>query len=331
MPVTLLIPVYDDWTACATLIRELDRELSSRGRRAAVVLVDDGSSEPPLAPPAGGSITSVEILHLRHNLGHQRAIAIGLAFLENRGDSDVVVVMDGDGEDLPADVNRLLDALEAHPGHVVFAERRRRSEGLIFATLYHLYRALHRMLTGESVRVGNFSAMPREVLRRLVGVSDLWNNYSAAVFHARLPVTMVPTNRGTRYSGRSKMDFVAMVVHGLSAMSVYGDRIGVRLLFGAAAITGLAIAAALAFVSWEVAAGRPPAAWMLAMGGLVLLVLLFVMLASSLGFVFIILSGRGAAAFLPVRDAETYILGCERTSGESGRNEAEAPAARLSS
>jgi hypothetical protein len=312
MPVTILVPVYNDWPAVVTLIRELDRELALRGRTAAVVLVDDGSSELPdqdafTAGQRREALTSVEILHLRHNLGHQRAIAVGLAYLDAREETDAVIVMDGDGEDLPSDVNRLLDALAADPTRIVFAERRRRSEGLVFTALYHLYRGLHAALTGERVRVGNFSAVPRVLLRRLVAVSDLWNNYSAAVFHTRIPVTMVPTNRGRRYAGHSKMGFVSMVVHGLGAMSVYGDRIGVRLLFGASLITAAAVAGSLAFWAWQLWTGAPISPWSLGLAALVLLLLLFVMLASSLGFVFIILSGRGHAGFLPFRDFGPYV------------------------
>ena len=312
MTSTILVPIYNDWTASAILLDELDRELLARRRTAAVLFVDDGSSETlatarliGAAPRA--ALTAIDVLHLRHNLGHQRAIAVGLAYLEAQDASAVVVVMDGDGEDLPSDVTRLLDALERDPTRIVFAERRRRSEGLVFTALYHLYLALHLLLTGERVRVGNFSAIPKVLLRRLVGVSDLWNNYSAAVFHARIPVTMVPTNRGTRYTGQSKMTFVSMVVHGLSAMSVYGDRIGVRLLFGASLITAAAVLGSVGFWVWQIWSGMPVNPWSLGLAGLVLLLLLFVMLASSLGFVFIILAGRGQPGFLPFRDFGAYI------------------------
>lgn len=319
MRVAILIPIYNDWRASITLLAELDRELTARGRTASILFVDDGSSDSvdrdgvhQFVPTPG--LVSIEILHLRHNIGHQRAIAVGLAHLEAHGGVDAVVVMDGDGEDIPSDVNRLLDALEQTPGRIVFAERRRRSEGIVFSSLYHLYRGLHRALTGESVRVGNFSVVPAGLLRRLVAVSDLWNNYSAAVVHARMPVTMVPTNRGSRYAGRSKMSFVAMVVHGLSAMSVYGDRIGVRLLFGASVITALAVVGSMAFWTWQIWTGAPVSAWSLGLAGLVLLVLLFVMLASSLGFVFIILASRGQPGFLPFRDFGAYVSHVSRSA-----------------
>ena len=168
MTITVLTPVYNDWAALSALIAALDRELAHRDRAATLVIVDDGSPQDAhgLGPFDAAALTAIEIVHLRRNLGHQRAIAVGLAYLEAGHAPDVVVIMDADGEDRPEDVNRLLDALESEGSlRVVFAERTRRSEGRVFASLYWLYRLVHFLLTGERVRVGNFSAVPRGLLR----------------------------------------------------------------------------------------------------------------------------------------------------------------------
>ena len=101
---------------------------------------------------------------------------------------------------------------------------------LSFAVFYHLYRHLHRALTGVRVRVGNFSILPFAYLSTLVAMSELWNHYAAAVFRSKLAFRMIPIPRGTRIAGSSKMNFVALVSHGLSAISVFGDIVGVRLL-----------------------------------------------------------------------------------------------------
>ncbi len=138
--------------------------------------------------------------------------------------------MDGDGEDDPADVPRLLERLEREDrGRIVFAERTRRSESLVFRFFYGLYRGLHHLLTGQKVRVGNFSAIPRRRLSSLVVVSELWNHYAAAVIRSRQPYSTMPTRRAKRLRGRSTMNFVSLVTHGLSAISVQSDVVGVRL------------------------------------------------------------------------------------------------------
>ena len=272
--------------------------------------IDDGSTLEPTASETlitASALVTLEVLHLRRNLGHQRAIAVGLAYVEARGGADAVVVMDGDGEDRPEDVNRLLDALEADGGRrIVFAERTRRSEGVVFGLLYWAYRLIHQVLTGERVRVGNFSVIPAALLRTLVSVSDLWNHYAAAVFHARIPFITIPTDRSIRYAGHSQMNFVALVTHGLSAMSVFGDRIGVRLLLVASAIAASGLIAGVTFFGWWLATGGAISSWT-PFAAVTLVLLLFLTFASSLGFVFIILAGRGSGGFLPFREYVHYV------------------------
>ena len=177
------------------------------------------------------ALRRIDVLRLRRNLGHQRAIAVGLAYVEECLHADAVVVMDGDGEDDPADVPRLLERLDEE-GHatIVFAERARRSESLVLRVFYSLFKLLHLLLTGKGVRVGNFSAIPRRRLTSLVVVAEIWNHYAAAVFRSRQPYCMIPTFRARRLCGTSSMNFVSLVTHGLSAISVYSDVVGVRLL-----------------------------------------------------------------------------------------------------
>jgi polyisoprenyl-phosphate glycosyltransferase len=202
MKLVVLTPIYNDWTAVAALIAALNDTFASEQMCASILVVNDGSRTQPdlaLSSLTLPAIDEVDVLHLRRNLGHQRAIAIGLAYIEANTEHEAVVVMDGDGEDRPEDIPRLLRRLQTDPASpVVFAERTRRSEGIVFATLYWWYRIVHRLLTGERVRVGNFSIIPRAALRSLVSTSDLWNHYAAAVFHARIPFVTVPTTRGSR-------------------------------------------------------------------------------------------------------------------------------------
>lgn len=309
--IQIIVPVFNDWVASARLMRELDEELMRAGRTADVLLVDDASWEEGSAPSARADahphgIGAVRILRLRRNLGHQRAIAIALAFIEAVDAPDFVVIMDGDGEDRPSDVPRLLAAAERER-IIVFAERRRRSEGALFAALYHGYRVLHFILTGISVRVGNFSVVPRAQLSRLVAVSDLWNHFAAAVFKSRIPFTTIVTERGTRYAGRSQMNYALLAAHGLSAMAAFGDRIGVRLL-AAAATLGLIVAVALGLTVARVMARYPEMSVWIPLAIALVLLTLFQAFAVSLTFVFVILGRRDSATFLPLRDYRDFVL-----------------------
>lgn len=301
----ILIPVFNDWEAVALLLEKLALQVSPLGLATRVVLVDDASTAP--APSSAdlarraGSMT-VEILPLTRNVGHQRAIALGMAFVVDQRPMDWLVVMDGDGEDDPADVPRLLAAsrAEATPA-VIFAERTKRSESALFIALYHLYRGLHRMLTGVPVRFGNFSVLPRCLAARLVTVSELWNHYAAAVVRSRLPYGTVPCRRSHRLAGRPKMNFTSLTMHGLSAISVFGDIIGVRMLLGVLVLLGLYVAGLGAGLGWFLAKGHGVDRAILFGAGLGL-VLLLQLVFQAVIFMFIVLGGRQSNTFLPLRD-----------------------------
>ena len=301
----ILMPVYNDWTALTLLLPRLDQALKTNGLNASIFLVDDGSTVPVpenLCPKGFEAIVAVDILSLRRNLGHQRAIAVGLSYIEANVACDAVVIMDSDGEDDPQDVPRLVRESSANDGKkIIFAARARRSEGLIFTCFYHLYRLIHFLLTGVKVRVGNFSVVPRAALKRLVAVSELWNHYAAAVHKARLPTGLLPTKRASRLAGPPHMDAVALVVHGLSAMAVFGDRIGVRLLFLVSFGIALDIGALIGVIAIRLFTTLAIPGWATFAAGL-LFVMLIQMLLVLLVFAFVILASRDQSDFIPARD-----------------------------
>lgn len=307
----ILIPVFNDWESLVVLERELDRCLHAAGREAHLLIVDDGSTEPDsnrLALSELNALTKVSILRLRRNLGHQRAIAIGLAWIQSNTSCHDVVIMDGDGEDSPADVPLLLAKAENEDHHtVVFAERRRRSESWVFQLFYHLYRAVHWLLVGIPVRVGNFSVVPRISLERLVVMSELWSHYAATVVKTGMPHTFVPTARAPRISGTSKMNFIALVTHGLTAISVYSETVGVRVLVALVlSVLVLSGGFAVTFVSLhgDLSKGE------LVLGGAFLIAVLELAIVATIVVLFM-LSGRQNFGFVPLRDYEHFILSVE--------------------
>ncbi len=312
--IAIVIPVYNDWSAAQQLLPLIDQALPCQAR---ILLVDDASNEEPGGawPQRFERIANVSMLHLRRNLGHQRAIAMGLVHVyQNWIGVDAVVVIDGDGEDRPRDIPALLDRFVAEGGHkVVFAARTKRLENVSFRFFYHAYRLLHKILTGISVRVGNFSVLPPKALARLMVVSELWKHYAAAVMRARIPYTSVPIPRGPRLAGRSKMNFVGLLVHGLSAITLYGDEIGARLL----ALAAIAIFTAVALVGvvggMRLVTGVAIPEWAIYVTG-ILLIIMAQALSASLALVYVIVSGRAELSFLPIRDAGFFIESVEQVS-----------------
>ncbi len=247
-----------------------------------------------------------QILRLRRNLGHQRAIAIGLTHIEQSCPCDAVLVMDGDGEDTPEGALQLLQAFNGH--FALFAKRSRRTESLVFRLFYQLYKALHLLLTGVRVEVGNFSILPARHLKTLVVMSELWNHYAAAMIRSGLPLAALPIPRGHRISGTSRMNVVALAAHGMSAISVYGDIVGVRLLF--ASMTGLLIAFLAILAAWlRFFTVQSIPSWAACFAGVLIVILIqFVTLGFTLTLTF--LSNRINLSFVPLRDYRMFVEDC---------------------
>jgi polyisoprenyl-phosphate glycosyltransferase len=310
MKIAILIPVYNDWAPLAKLLLSIDKILKDRIEQFHLILVDDASEEP--APSSLLNSPNVfserKLLRLQCNLGHQRAIAVGLTWLYHYGLPDAVIVMDSDGEDKPEDIPRFLDKFVENGGtKAVFAERTRRSEGFRFTFFYKLYQLGHRLLTGLPVKIGNFSVLPGEFLRSLVISSYLWNHYAATVVRLRLGMTTVPTTRGLRYQGRSKMNFVSLVRHGLSALAVHSDLVAVRLLVATGAFCAVGVALLLVCIFIRLFTSLAVPGWATYVSGFIVIILLQI-LSITFSFTIHAFSDLNSMSFLPVRDY-TYFIG----------------------
>ena len=304
----IVTPVYNDWPVLRLLLEQLDAELARANRTASVIAVDDGSdTESDLSGLAFSAIRTFEVLRLRRNLGHQRAIVVALAYIEANVPCAAVVVIDADGEDRPSDVLRLVDEWRsAQDDKLVFALRSSRSEGVAFRGFYGLYRALFKLGTGQTIRVGNFSLVPRPVLRRLVAVSEIWNHYASGVQRAKIPCVYLPTDRGKRLAGRSKMNFVSLVTHGMSAMSVHAETIGTRMIVLALTFAGVVLLAMGAVVGIRVFTTLAIPGWATFAFG-ILAIMLVQILFIALIFAGTVLHARNAYTFLPSRDHAHFV------------------------
>lgn len=310
LQVSILIPVYDDWESLAHLLRDIHAQLGGASFTYDVTVIDDASPThmPQLSNenrPA--NCVAIQLLRLRKNVGHQRAIAVGLVEMHSRADADFVIVMDGDGEDAPQHIPLLLEAsLENDGSAIVFARRSKRLEGTGFRIGYELYCGLHRVLVGEVPRVGNFSVIPARFIPALVVDANLWNHYAATVLASRLPQKRVRIPRSKRYAGKSKLNFNALVVHGISALACYSERIGVRALAASSVLLALIFLAVLVVSGIRLFTPLAIPGWASTVTGFLLTFSLQV-LTLALAFCLLILARRQDVGFVPLRDAAFYV------------------------
>lgn len=229
--VVCVTPVYNDWQSFDILsehIGLLQKQYENRFLFS-IVAVNDGSTEIHVESIP---IVPTTVLELKINIGHQRAIAVGLQYVYNEiSDYDAVVVMDSDGEDRPNDLIALLEKLEKeNDKKIVFAQRQKRQESFAFKTGYFFYKYLFYFLTGQKISFGNFSVIPRTLLSKVVHQGNIWNHYSGGIIQSKIPFSTVLLDRGKRFKGVSKMNSNSLIIHGLSSIAVYFDFLSLRIL-----------------------------------------------------------------------------------------------------
>ena len=310
--VAIVTPVYNDWVSLDQLLAAIDTTLPAAEYRVDVFAVDDCSGTAPIPPALSGCIATVDVLRLAMNVGHQRAIAVGLVHAAGQGTEqgsgqglgqglgqgahDIVVVMDADGEDTPAELKTLIEAFRRTPDRAIVAQRRKRSEALTFRIFYWLYRRAFRALTGQTIDFGNFSVLSPVHVERLVHNANIWNNLAATMVQARLALLRVPTARGKRYAGQSQMNLISLVTHGLGAISVFSDAVFVRILVFSSAMLAVALLATIGVVGVRLLSTLAVPGWTTnVLGFILLLCVQAVMLPIMITF----LQLAGRASFQP--------------------------------
>jgi glycosyltransferase involved in cell wall biosynthesis len=263
----LITPVYLDTVAFGILRQRIRDEVAEHGWLAELdvqfVVVDDTAGLDPDIEDldAHGDVT---VIVPPFNLGHQRAIVYALrALAGSMADDDYVVTMDADGEDAPEDVPRLLDELRQKGSHrgVVVALRTSRQETVTFKLFYAAFRVLFLVLTGATVRSGNFAAYHGWVARGVLRHPSFDVCYSATLTSLDLPVTGIPCARAARYAGKSRMSLVKLVRHGLSMLMPYLDRIAIRALILFSAIVTACLALGTAVVAIKIGTHHAIPGW----------------------------------------------------------------------
>jgi hypothetical protein len=117
---------------------------------------------------------------------------------------------------------------------------------------------------------------------------------------------MIPIPRGQRIEGSSQMNFVSLVGHGLSAISVFGDVVGIRLLISSFAASFLAGLGILAVILIRFLTDRAIPGWATYVTG-ILVIIMIQLISIAASFTFFALSSRTNFGFIPSRDHQLFV------------------------
>jgi glycosyltransferase involved in cell wall biosynthesis len=199
---TAVVPAYNEVESLPTLLGELRAALDATGRRWELVLVDDGSTDGSgeLLLSEAARDARLVVLRFEKNAGQSAALAAGLA----RARGDVVVTLDADLQNDPADIGNLLAALAG--ADVVSGVRAKRHDSWIRLVSSRIANATRRAVLGDKVTdIGcSLKAYKREVLEGLPMFVGVHRFLPALCSFRGARVVEVPVHHRPRTRGVSK-------------------------------------------------------------------------------------------------------------------------------
>ena len=223
---TILIPVYNDWESLRILLDNINNNIKNiPSTTFNCVVVNDASTTNSSKIKVPSEISSIEIIHMNKNRGHARCNAFGIKYLSKKSDLDYVILMDGDGEDQPEELKLLVEKVFLEPNTSVVAKRIKRSEGLLFQSLYYTHKYLTLLITGKLINFGNYSCLTKTDLKILSTKGSLWSSFSGTFKKYIKKYNEINSFRGMRYAGPSQMSIFKLIVHSLSIIAVFKYRV----------------------------------------------------------------------------------------------------------
>ena len=229
MKIILLIPIYNDKESLTKLIENINFEVKDLNSEISVVVINDASSQQIIDTYQNlENINSFEIINMKENRGHTRCIASGLKYIFEKKEFDFVIPMDGDGEDRPEEIKNFIHQAKQSDDKTIVGERTKRSESLFFKICYQLHKLLTLGFTGHSIKFGNFTCLSKSTIEKMLNEKASWNSFSGSLKKVEKDLLSIPSIRGIRYFGPSKMSFFNLLKHSLSIISVFRKTVLIR-------------------------------------------------------------------------------------------------------
>ena len=229
MKIKILIPVYNDFQSVSKLIRAINSATCNLDEDFSIIIVNDASTEKTDIDISNlNKIYSIKVINIKNNQGHARCIATGLKHIYENEEFDYVIPMDGDGEDRAEEITKFVEFLKYDNKKPVVGERIKRSEGIIFKVSYNIHKLITFIFTGQSIKFGNYTCLPKNTVEKMINEKASWSSFSGSLAKLEKNRSTIPSIRGERYFGPSKMSFYNLIKHSLSIIGVFKTNVIVR-------------------------------------------------------------------------------------------------------
>jgi len=244
----ILVSYFEDEVAFMQLILKL----KLTGVNFYLVVVDDGSIKKKLTMEKLSQTDQPgTLIQLKRNSGPQRAIAVGLTYINYEIEAEQVLIMDSDGEDQPENISTLLNYRTLNPNiDIIVASRLSRKDPIQFKVLYSFYKFLFLLATGKIMNFGHFSIISKDAVSRIINYPELWLHLGSTYILSKLDILRVPLPKGNKYDDRPGSGRLSLISHGIRSIIALSELMISRIfIMGFMAMTILGVVTLWSFIA----------------------------------------------------------------------------------
>ncbi len=226
--IIILTPVYNDWKNLKKLLVKINKIFEKKIKKNFdLIIVNDCSNDLyDLKRYKLKMIKKIYLINLKKNVGSQRAIAIGIKYIDSIYKKKFrTIIIDSDGQDNPQIIQKMLSISKTRPESSIAVNRGQRKEELWFRVFYELYCFTIKIFYFRKIRFGNFSLINSNHLKIISRQKELWSAFPPTLSKSVSNLIHITANRERRYSGDSKMNFFGLIRHALRVFSVLKNKV----------------------------------------------------------------------------------------------------------
>lgn len=220
----IVLPTYNDWKSLEKVLEILNLRLKNLKKDIYILIINDCSKEKFKKTKNFKNFKKIIVLNLKKNLGSQKAIYVGLKYLQKKikdYNNVIISILDSDGEDDPRALKKLIQITERKKDFFIFASRKGRTENKFLKILNKARLYITLILTGKFINFGNFSSFPSSLLKRITLNDDIFLAFSSGVAKNYSKLFLYNVKKNKRFYDTSKVNFKFLIIHSIKIISVF--------------------------------------------------------------------------------------------------------------
>jgi hypothetical protein len=215
-----LLPLYNDWESLSMLLNKISDQMIYLKQNAEILVINDCSNVKAEKFGKYKNINKIQVLNLKKNLGSQKAISVGLNYLNKIHHKSIITVLDSDGEDDVHKIPIMIENAEKNDDKVIVSTRTTRQENLFFRLAYFMHKVLTLFFTLKWISYGNFSSFNSKQLKKILANNYSWLAISSCIAQ-NCNIIKIKAGRKKRLIGISKLSIMGLISHSLRVNAVF--------------------------------------------------------------------------------------------------------------